>query len=176
MSRVRHRFRSFCCDVWGTASSEVAEASAVETFFVGLTCNLVERSFPSSSSLDILRRFLCSVARGLSADSGGVGSQSAWCGLRGRSSAATIFPGSTLVPISFPPLSLSSSLSLPSSEVAPSSSSSAFNSALRFSLTSGGVRPMGYSSAAPRYMTSLHICSVQTASRCSSSAATNPSS
>lgn len=149
-SRVSRRFRPFCRAVLGTASS----AAAAETCWAKLACFLAGRSFSSSSSSNILRHFLlCGVARGLSADSGGVGSQSArhgLCGRRGRSVAATGFSGPTLASISLPPLSLlSSSLSLPSSEVAPSSSSCAFSSTLRFSLTSGGVCPMGHLSAAP---------------------------
>jgi hypothetical protein len=64
------------------------------------------------------------------------------CDLVGWSGAATTFPRSTLASTSLPPLSLSSSL-LPSSEVAPSTSSSAFSSTLRFSSTSGGCAPHG---------------------------------
>lgn len=151
-AKFRRLFRPFCCDMLGAASSAVAAASSA-----ALTCFLTERAFSSSSSPDVLRRFLlCDVFRGLSADSGGVGSQSPRSGLGGlrdRSGVATVFLGPTLESKSLSPLPFSSSsLSLSSSDVASSSSSSVFNSAFRFSLISGGVCPIGHSSAAPWYI------------------------
>lgn len=138
-SRVRRRFWPFCLAVLGTESSVAAETcwAKLKCFLAGPSCS---SSFSSSSSSDILRRFvLCGVARRLSADRGGVGSL---CSLRGRSGAATGFPRPTPASISLPPLSLCLlSSSLLSSEVTPAISSHAFSSALRFSISSGGVAP-----------------------------------
>lgn len=138
-SRVRRRFWPFCCAVVGAASSAVAETSWAE-----LMCFLARRPF-SSSCADVRRRFpRRGEASGLLAESGGVGSQSAWCGLLGCSGAAG-FPGPTLASMSL----LALALALSSSEVMPQSASNASSSALRFSLSSVGVCPIAHSSAAP---------------------------
>ncbi|KAM3067711.1 hypothetical protein ACMFMG_012218 [Clarireedia jacksonii] len=162
ISTFRRRFRLFCCGVLSTASPALAETSLAE-----LICFFAGRSFSLSSSSDTICRFLlCGVLKVLSADIDGVGSISAWCGLRGRSGADTVFPRPTALIMLLPPLCSLLSLSLSSSEVTPAISSQAFNSASSFSLISVGVCPIGHSSAALWYIAFLAVCATTSAWRC----------
>ena len=109
----------------------------MESLFVGRFCSSSSASSSSQTRSRFVRR---SAGKGSSADGGGVGSPCGSCrGWEARADATRHFSE-----IDMPSaLSSSSSLSLDSSEVTSQRSSSAFNSAQRFSFTSGWRTPDG---------------------------------